>query len=126
MGASMPMVTKATVYFINNTKPDIIEQFSKMMTDEEKSKIAKLLHDVAVKENQLPERCSGLVKDIREKFGKDSNEDEDKVESVDETYENPYIVDKSQLEEIERKLEPLMSKNKRSVTSMYMCLCNRL
>lgn len=80
-----------------------------MATDEEKSKVAKLLQDLEVPELKLPERCSGIVKEIEQKFGSELE-----VEVLEEQiYENPYIVNKKSLDENEMKLKELLMENKR-------------
>ncbi|CAK1554989.1 unnamed protein product [Leptosia nina] len=84
---------------------------SKMTTDEEKCKVAKLLQDLDVPELKMPERCSTLVKEFEEKFGQDIYDATDESTPI---YENPYIVDKELLEENERKLKALLATHKRS------------
>lgn len=83
-----------------------------MSTDEEKSKLAKLLHGLEVPEVKLTERCSDLVRDFKQKYSKEVDEEEAKME-IEEVYENPYKVDKSLLEENERKLRELLTEYKR-------------
>ncbi|CAG4955071.1 unnamed protein product [Colias eurytheme] len=81
-----------------------------MATDEDKTKLAKLLHDLEVPEMRIPERCSGLVKEFEQKYGAE-------VESEvleEQVYENPYVVDKKLLEENERKLKELLAESKRA------------
>lgn len=85
-----------------------------MTTDEEKSQIAKLLQGIEVPEVKLTERCSVLIKDFHQKFDKEVEmEEEPQANHPDEVYENPYRADKQLLEDIERKLEKLLSESKR-------------
>ncbi|XP_022118541.1 uncharacterized protein LOC110995597 [Pieris rapae] len=81
-----------------------------MATDEEKCKVAKLLHDLEVPELKMLERCSGLVKEFEQKYGLEM---ESEV-LVEEIYDNPYVVDKKLLDENERKLRELLAENKRA------------
>ncbi|XP_050683720.1 uncharacterized protein LOC126978727 isoform X2 [Leptidea sinapis] len=81
-----------------------------MTTDEDKSKLAKLLHNLEVCEDKLPEKCSPLVKEFSEKFGTDI--DEEVLEEL--VYENPYVVDKVQLAEIDAKLRALVVESRRA------------
>ena len=80
-----------------------------MATDEEKSKLAKLLHGLEVAEIKLPERCNDLVRELHEKY----HDLEVNEEVVNEMYENPYIPDRALLEENEKKLKELLRENKR-------------
>ncbi|VVD05136.1 unnamed protein product [Leptidea sinapis] len=80
------------------------------ITDEDKSKLAKLLHNLEVCEDKLPEKCSPLVKEFSEKFGTDI--DEEVLEEL--VYENPYVVDKVQLAEIDAKLRALVVESRRA------------
>ncbi|CAK1588780.1 unnamed protein product [Parnassius mnemosyne] len=83
-----------------------------MTTDEEKSRLLKILQDLEVPEDRLPERCQGLLKEIHQKF---AHELEENIEDVgDVNYENPYIPDKDSLEENERKLRELLLEEKRT------------
>lgn len=90
-----------------------------MSTDEEKSKLARLLQGLEVPEVKLTERCSDLVKDFQLKYSKEIDEEEGKMQ-IEEVYENPYKVDKSLLEENERKLRELMTENKRYLLITYL------
>ncbi|XP_038216561.1 uncharacterized protein LOC119835667 [Zerene cesonia] len=81
-----------------------------MATDEDKTKLAKLLHDLEVPEMRIPERCSSLVKEFEQKYGAELES-----EVLEEQYyENPYIVDKKLLEENEKKLKKLLAESKRA------------
>lgn len=85
-----------------------------MATDEEKSKLAKLLQDVEVPDVKLTERCSDLVKDFQQRFGKEVEaEEEAEVAPDNEPYENPYKVDRKLIDEIDRKLKELLIEGKR-------------
>ncbi|XP_068619488.1 uncharacterized protein [Battus philenor] len=79
-----------------------------MTTDEDKSRLTKLLQDLEVPEVRLPERCQGIVRDWQEKF---ADETTDIVETALE-YDNPYIPDKDLLEDTERKLRELLKEDK--------------
>ncbi|XP_047543834.1 uncharacterized protein LOC125075975 [Vanessa atalanta] len=84
-----------------------------MATDEEKSKLAKLLQGLDVPEVKLPERCNELIKEFYEKY-ESTMVDED----LDfERYENPYIPDRRLLEENEKKLKDLLAERKRNKIS---------
>ncbi|XP_046976911.1 uncharacterized protein LOC124542983 [Vanessa cardui] len=79
-----------------------------MATDEEKSKLAKLLQGLDVPEIKLPERCNELIKEFYEKY-ESTMADED----LDfEKYENPYVPDRRLLEENEKKLKDLLAERK--------------
>ncbi|CAG5008317.1 unnamed protein product [Parnassius apollo] len=83
-----------------------------MTANEEKSRLLKILQDLEVPEDRLPERCQGLLKEFYQKF---AQELEENVEDVgDVYYENPYIPDKESLKENERKLRELLSEEKRT------------
>lgn len=84
-----------------------------MTTDEEKSRIAKLLQGLEVPETKLTERCSDLIKDFHKKFDREVEEEEQDV--MEEVYENPYKVDTHLLEENDRKLRELLAECKRFV-----------
>lgn len=83
-----------------------------MSTDEEKSKINKLLQGLEVPEVKLSERCSAIVKDFHQRFGNEVEAEsrEDKFEN--DFNENPYKVDKKLLEENEKKLKELLTESK--------------
>lgn len=83
-----------------------------MSTDEEKSRLAKLLHGLEVPETKLSERCSDLVRDFQKKFGNDLDEEEH-PELTFNVLENPYRVDRKLIEENERKLRELLAECKR-------------
>lgn len=85
-----------------------------MATDEEKSKLAKLLQDVEVPDVKLTERCSDLVKDFQQRFGKEVEAEEEAEMAPDnEPHENPYKVDRKLIDEIDRKLKELLIEGKR-------------
>lgn len=86
-----------------------------MTTDEEKSKISKLLQGLEVPEVKLTERCSDLVKDFHQRFGVEVEEESLKEEVGNDFKENPYKVDPHLLEENEKKLRELLLENKRFV-----------
>lgn len=96
-----------------------------MTTDEEKSKICKLLQSVEVPEIKLTERCSSLVKEFHKRYDKELEEDmkQDYVQDYgeDRFIDNPYKVDARLLEENERKLSELLAETKRlaSQTTIY-------
>ncbi|XP_059055174.1 uncharacterized protein LOC131849185 [Achroia grisella] len=81
-----------------------------MMTDEEKSKITKLLQGIDVPDIKLSERCSDLVKEIHDKY---KELDDESTEIQKELNDNPYKVDRKLVDEIDRKLHELMYENKR-------------
>lgn len=83
-----------------------------MTTDEEKSRIAKLLQGLEVPETKLTERCSELIKDFHQKFDREV-EEEEKSNTTEVVYENPYRPDRHLLEENEKKLRELLSECKR-------------
>lgn len=80
-----------------------------MTTDEEKSKLAKLLQGLEVAEMKLPERCNDLVHEFHEKY----NNLVPSEEVENEVYENPYVPDRALLEENEKKLKELLRDGKR-------------
>ncbi|KOB76510.1 Uncharacterized protein OBRU01_01738 [Operophtera brumata] len=84
-----------------------------MTTDEEKSRIAKLLQGLDVPETKLTERCTPLVKDFHHKFDKEV-EEEAQSNMIEEVYENPYRVDVALIEENERKLRELLFECRRA------------
>lgn len=84
-----------------------------MTTDEEKSKLAKLLQEIEVPDIKLSERCSGLVKDFQQRFGKEVEEEEQAETAPAEEYDNPYKVDRRLLDEIDKKLQELLLEGKR-------------
>ncbi|KAI8430858.1 hypothetical protein MSG28_001000 [Choristoneura fumiferana] len=84
-----------------------------MATDEDKTKIAKLLQGLEVPEVKLTERCHDLVKIFHEKFSKEVEEEEMRQQDNETVYENPYKVDPESLEENERKLRELLAESKR-------------
>ncbi|PZC80033.1 hypothetical protein B5X24_HaOG215502 [Helicoverpa armigera] len=79
-----------------------------MATDEEKSKIIKLLQDITVPEVKLTERCFDLVKVFQQRFGGEVEAESRQEEVQQDLSENPYRVDKRLLEENERKLRELL------------------
>ncbi|KAM3968704.1 uncharacterized protein ACR2FA_013001 [Aphomia sociella] len=83
-----------------------------MTTDEEKSKIAKLLQGIDVPDIKLSERCSDLVKEMHNKHDKEVEEDLMEIQN-DIDHDNPYKVDQILLDEIDKKLHELISENKR-------------
>ncbi|KPI96073.1 PREDICTED: uncharacterized protein LOC106126352 [Papilio xuthus] len=83
-----------------------------MSTNEEKARISKLLQDLEVPEDRLPERCRPLVKDFHEKFAEEDTEEQSSTEI--EEYVNPYIPDRALLDENERKLRELLGEEKRT------------
>lgn len=97
-----------------------------MTTDEEKSRLAKLLDNLEVPECKLSDRCSDLVKEFHKKFDKIVETEENETEV--EEYDNPYIVNKTLLEEIEKKLKLLVAQNHRFKMNIYIYLndCNLL
>ncbi|CAB3225629.1 unnamed protein product [Arctia plantaginis] len=84
-----------------------------MTTDEEKSKICKLLQSVEVPEIKLTERCSSLVKEFHKRYDKDIEEEMKQDDVQNEVFENPYRADERLLEENERKLRELLAETKR-------------
>lgn len=84
-----------------------------MTTDEDKTKIAKLLQGLEVPEVKLTERCHDLVKIFHEKFSKEVEEEEMRQQVNETVYENPYKVDRDLLEDNERKLRELLAESKR-------------
>lgn len=86
-----------------------------MSTDEEKTKLAKLLEGLEVVEVRLSERCSDLVKNFHQKFDKQVEEEEEEMVANDEMYDNPYKPDAYLLEENEKKLKELWLENRRYV-----------
>ncbi|CAG9781932.1 unnamed protein product [Diatraea saccharalis] len=90
---------------------------NRMETQEEKTKLAKLLQDVEIPEVKLTERCSHLVKDFQEKFGKEVESEEqitkDELQLNENLCDNPYKVDKALLEDIDKKLQELLFERKR-------------
>ncbi|XP_052752671.1 uncharacterized protein LOC128201080 [Galleria mellonella] len=83
-----------------------------MTTDEEKSKLAKLLQGIDIPDIKLSERCSELVNEIHSKYEKEV--EEESMEGLDEAaHVNPYKVDRILLDEIDRKIHELMFENKR-------------
>lgn len=90
-----------------------------MTTDEEKSRLAKLLSNLEVTETKLSERCSDLVHEFHKQFGRIVEEEEGG--DVEEVYENPYRVDSYLLIENERKLKKLLSENKRYLLIISIC-----
>ncbi|XP_063837418.1 uncharacterized protein LOC135086596 [Ostrinia nubilalis] len=86
-----------------------------MATDEEKSKLAKLLQEIEIPDVKLSERCSDLVKDFQQRFGKEVEAEEQAEMSPDDApHENPYKVDRRLLDEIDRKLQQLLLEGKRA------------
>lgn len=85
-----------------------------MTTDEEKSRIAKLLQGLEVPETKLTERCSALIKDFHQKFDKEV-EEEEQSNVMQEEHQNPYRADRHLLQENERKLRELLSECKRFI-----------
>lgn len=80
-----------------------------MSTDDEKTKIAKLVKGLEVPDIKLSERCSGLIKDFHVKFDAEIEKEEKDTNSInDEVLENPYRVDKMLLDENERKLKQVL------------------
>ena len=84
-----------------------------MATDEEKSKIVKLLQGLEVPEVKLTERCSDLVKAFQQKFGGEVEAESQQEEDMQDLGENPYKVDRRLLEDNERKLKELLDESKR-------------
>lgn len=82
-----------------------------MSTNDDKTRLSKLLQDLEVPEERLPERCRQLVKDLQEKFPEEITEEQSRTEG--EEYVNPYIPDKGLIEENERKLRELLGEEKR-------------
>lgn len=88
--------------------------YTKMSTDDEKTKIAKLVKGLEVPDLKLSERCSELIKVFHEKFDKEIEQEEKEAKSFnDEVWENPYKVDKMLLDENERKLKQVLEEYKR-------------
>ncbi|XP_013147896.1 PREDICTED: uncharacterized protein LOC106110568 [Papilio polytes] len=83
-----------------------------MSTNDDKTRLSKLLQDLEVPEERLPERCRQLVKDLQEKFPEEITDEQSRTEG--EEYVNPYIPDKGLLEENERKLRELLGEEKRT------------
>lgn len=86
-----------------------------MTTDEEKSRIAKLLNGLEVPETKLTERCSDLIKDFHQKFDTEV-EEEEAQNMIEEVLENPYRVERHLLQENEKKLRKLLSECRRFVS----------
>ncbi|KAJ8737647.1 hypothetical protein PYW08_000242 [Mythimna loreyi] len=86
----------------------------KMATDEEKSKIVKLLQGLEVPEVKLTERCSDLVKAIQQRFGGEVEAESRQEEGETDLSENPYKVDRRLLEENEKKLKALLAESMRA------------
>lgn len=86
-----------------------LQQLFTMATDEEKYKLEKLLQELDVPELKLPDRCNGLVKEFREKYQVELEDEELSFER----YENPYIPDKQMLEENTKKLNDLVAESTR-------------
>lgn len=85
-----------------------------MSTDDEKTKIAKLVKGLEVPDIKLSERCSGLLKDFHEKFDKEIEQEEKETNPLhDEVSENPYRVDKTLLDDNDRKLKRVLRDYKR-------------
>lgn len=85
-----------------------------MSTDDEKTKIAKLVKGLEVPDIKLSERCSELIKDFHEKFDKVIEQEEKETTPLKEVvFENPYRVDKTLLDENERKLKQVIKDYKR-------------
>lgn len=85
-----------------------------MSTDDEKTKIAKLVKGLEVPDTKLSERCSGLIKDFHKKFDKEIEQEEKETNPInEELLENPYKVDKILLDENERKLKQVLKDYKR-------------
>ncbi|XP_053623706.1 uncharacterized protein LOC128682829 isoform X2 [Plodia interpunctella] len=84
-----------------------------MATDEEKTKIIKLLENIDVPEVKLTERCSDLVKEFHNKFGKEVEDEEIEEAPTRDLQVNPYKVDKHLIDNIDRKLKELLSQNKK-------------
>lgn len=95
----------------------------KMATDEEKSKIEKLLQGLEVPEVKLTDRCSDLVKAFHQRFdGEVEVESRQETGDMNDLGENPYKVDRSLLEENEKKLRELLAETKRFVLFMYQSM----
>lgn len=85
-----------------------------MATDDEKTKIAKLVKGLEVPDIKLSEQCSGLIKDFHKKFDKEIEQEEKETEPFnDEVLENPYRADQILLDENERKLKQVLRDYKR-------------
>lgn len=84
-----------------------------MSTDDDKSKLAKLLSDLDVPDLKLAERCHPLVREFHKKFAQVVEDEESRTEVEEAEGENPYRVDPGLLEENERKLKELLSEDKR-------------
>lgn len=91
-----------------------------MTTDEEKSRIAKLLQGIEVPETKLTERCSELIRDFHQKFDREVDEEEQSNPIEDDVSQNPYRADRHLLEENERKLRALLSEYKRFVPKLLV------
>ncbi|KAJ8737193.1 hypothetical protein PYW07_000464 [Mythimna separata] len=85
-----------------------------MATDEDKSKIVKLLQGLEVPEVKLTERCSDLVKTFHQRFGKEVEAESQQEDMDSDLSENPYKVDRLLLEENENKLKALLAEAKRA------------
>ncbi|CAH2034195.1 unnamed protein product, partial [Iphiclides podalirius] len=83
-----------------------------MSTDEEKSRLVKLLQDLEVPEHRVPERCQGLLRDLMQNV--EPTQDVANEVETDIARENPYVPDKELLEENERKLRELLLEEKRT------------
>lgn len=84
-----------------------------MTTDEEKSKITKLLTGIDVPDVKLSERCLDLVKEFHKKYDTEIEEEEAQEENETDSYDNPYKVDHHLIQDINRKLKELHLENKR-------------
>ncbi|KAL4717701.1 hypothetical protein ACJJTC_000850 [Scirpophaga incertulas] len=85
-----------------------------MTTDEDKIKLAKLLQEIEIPEIKLTERCSNIVKNIKEKFEQEIvNEENTNIMTV-QTYENPYKIDEMLTRDIDEKLKILRIEGKRT------------
>lgn len=93
-----------------------------MATDEEKSKIVKLLQGLEVPEVKLTERCSDLVKAFQQRFSGEVEAESHQEEDMQDLGENPYKVDRRLLEENENKLKELLAKSKRFVLLIIIYL----
>ncbi|XP_041987747.1 uncharacterized protein LOC121739371 [Aricia agestis] len=89
-----------------------------METDDEKSKLAKLLQDLEVPELKLPEKCNDVIRYIRQKFETENDEEPFAMEE----YDNPYVVDKNLLLENERKLKELIAESRREKRDLNISL----
>ncbi|XP_028174213.1 uncharacterized protein LOC114362855 [Ostrinia furnacalis] len=64
---------------------------------------------------KIDQRCSDLVKDFQQRFGKEVEAEEQAEMSPDDApHENPYKVDRRLLDEIDRKLQQLLLEGKRA------------